>query len=130
MIAIDTNVLARFLLRDEPGQYARARRIVEHGVRGEGVFISVVVLCELVWVLRSAAKEPKDRVIATLDGLLGSDGVEIQERELVTQALQHYRAGAGDFSDYVIGSAAMQAGCTTVYTFDRKLVREEYFAAP
>ena len=56
MVGLDTNVQVRFLVRDDEPQFARARRLIQHGAaRGEPVLISLLVLLATEWVLSHAA---------------------------------------------------------------------------
>src|SRR5882762_881610 len=77
MLGIDTNVLVRFLVRDDPEQFERARRLIKREVgRGETVLISLLVLLQTEWVLRSRYRVAKAETVAALSALL--DAVELQ----------------------------------------------------
>lgn len=131
MIGLDTNVLVRFLTRDHPGEFERARALLERGrAAGEAFFVADVVLAELVWVLERAYRRPRGEVATVLQGLAESVGVEFESPARVLRALAAYRAGKGGFSDYLLAARAWEAGCATVATFDEDLLREDGFVSP
>ena len=71
MLGLDTNVLVRFLVRDDAEQFERARRLIRREVgRGEPVLVSLLVLLETEWVLRSRYALPKADILAVLSSLL------------------------------------------------------------
>lgn len=122
MTGLDTNVLVRYLTQDDPRQSRRANAIVAEAVAsGERLFVGVVVLCELVWVLRGPYALDKAEVVASLERILATAQLEIDQKDLVRAALEDYRTGGGDFADYVIGRRGREAGCGQTATFDRWL---------
>lgn len=128
MLALDTNVLVRYLALDDPVQSRRAAAVIEEALsREEGVFISVIVLCETVWVLRGYYKLSKQRIIQVLDALLMEKGFELEARPDVHKALAEYRCSSGDFADYLIGFTARSHRCSTVVTFDQGLKTPSLF---
>lgn len=91
-------------------------------------FIINIVLCELVWVLRGTNYGfRKDEIISVLEAMLHSTAFEFENRSTVDQALQQYKQGKADFSDYLIGAVARQSGCTEIVSFDGKLKGERGF---
>ena len=128
MIALDTNVLVRYLALDEPIQSRRATAVIEEALaREEGVFIPAIVLCETVWVLRGYYKLSKQRIIQVLDAILKEKGFELEARPEIHKALAEYRLAAGDFADYVIGFTARSHRCSAVWTFDQGLRSSDLF---
>jgi predicted nucleic-acid-binding protein len=131
VIALDTNVLVRFLVKDDEEQTERARRVVERAFeRGQAVYISEIVLCETVWVLRSAYRFPRLQIVGILGFLMRARQLAFPSRERLLLTLDAYRTGRGDFADYLIRSDALGAGCEQVATFDGDLQNEESFLAP
>ncbi|GAB1540270.1 type II toxin-antitoxin system VapC family toxin [Scytonema sp. NUACC21] len=125
MIGLDTNVLVRYLTKDDIDQWAQASQIIQEN---QPCFIGNVVLSEVVWVLRGRPYQfAKNEIIATLEMILQSSGFEFENRSIVYQALQRTKQGRADFSDYLIGAIAQQAGCSETVTFDRKLRGEKRF---
>jgi len=128
MTGLDTNVLARFLTRDDPKQFAAAARLIaEAERRGLKLIVSPVVLCELVWVLETAYDLPRATVATTLEKIFHTVEFETLEKDLLWPALDDYRAGPGDFSDYYIGRRNRQAGAEFTWTFDKHLKTSSHF---
>ena len=131
MIAVDTNVLVRFLVEDDPRQSRRAAALIERAVRNEEeIFLSEIVLCETVWVLGSAYGFSRDQVVETLTGLLRARNLAFESKDRLFRAVEAYARGRGDFADYLIREHARSAGRAEVLTFDRPLLKEQGFAQP
>jgi predicted nucleic-acid-binding protein len=122
MIAVDTNVLVRLLVGDDPEQLAQATALL-HDAREKGVacFISDPVLCEIEWVLESCYGASRADVLAALRDLLASEGFVFEDRKGLMWAIEHYQTGKADFSDYLIGAKGRAKGATATYTFDKGL---------
>ena len=121
MIALDTNVLVRYLVRDDPRQTRAATRVVETSctVQTPGL-VTLVVLCELVWVLERGYRYSRIQIAALVRGLLAADDLSIERSELAWQALNAFEEGPADFADYVIGATGREAGAEATVTFDRR----------
>ena len=131
MIALDTNVLVRYLTEDDEAQATRAAALIEGATdSGERMFVSHIVLCELVWVLAGPYRRPRSDIIAALKGLLASAQLLVEDAALAHRALARYQSGRADFADYLIRERASAAGYEEVATFDRKLLREDGFVEP
>ena len=131
MTGLDTNVVVRLLTRDDAAQAARARRAVERlRDRGEPAWISVIVVCEIVWVLTARYRSGRGEVAAALRTLLGTDPFVVEEAENVVRALDRWESGRGDLADYLIGIRNEEAGCHVTLTFDRVLTGDPGFAEP
>ncbi|PWC33211.1 type II toxin-antitoxin system VapC family toxin [Azospirillum sp. TSO35-2] len=113
-LAIDTNVLVRFLTWDDPEQAAEAARVIEDA---ETVFISTVVLCEVVWVLKRAYRYKASEIVATLRDLIESRTVETN-RAAAESGLRLLGAG-GDFADGVILYESEKGKAAKLVTFDQ-----------
>jgi predicted nucleic-acid-binding protein len=126
---LDTNVLVRYLTQDDPRQSRKANALIDDPVtRRERCFISLIVCCELVWVLREAYRFPRETIAHALAQMLDTAQFQVEERDLVGRALDDYRRGPADFSDYVIGWRNRHAGCSDTATFDLALRRSELFS--
>jgi predicted nucleic-acid-binding protein len=131
VIALDTNVLVRFLVEDDKAQSARAAKFVARAMAtDEQLFLPDVVLCETVWVLTAAYQVPRAEVGATLGRLLMAAHLRFDDVDRLSRALAAFLSGKGDFADYVIREDALAAGCERVATFDRLLLNESAFIAP
>lgn len=131
MIALDTNVIVRYLTEDDEEQADRAAALIEGAVvQGEQLFVAHIVLCELAWVLDRSYRRPRSDIVSAIRGILKSAQVLVEDSELVHLALARYESGIAGFADYLIRERASAAGCDEVATFDRKLLAEEGFVKP
>jgi predicted nucleic-acid-binding protein len=117
MIAVDTNVLIRFLVRDDAKQAARAATLI----RGDEIWISKTVLLETEWVLRSLYAFPPERVAQALQGLAGLQNVLLEDELKVAKALDSLE-GSLDFADALHLVSAQHAA--RFATFDHKCARQ------
>ena len=128
MIGLDTNVLLRYITQDDPAQARRANAVVEQAHNaGDRILINDVVVCETVWVLRTGYRLGHDTIGQVLDKLFNTALFVFEDRDLLREALDAYRTGAGDFADYLIGLRNARAGCDHTVTFDRALKNRPSF---
>lgn len=111
MRAVDTNILARFYLRDDAAQGRIAASVLAAG----DVFIPKTVILELEWVLRYVANQPESKVVDCLAHLIALPGITVEDRDQIEVAIGHCRNGI-DFADalHLAGSGA----CSELLTFD------------
>jgi len=122
MRSLDTNVLVRYLAADHARQLAVAEGLIEECRKtNEPLYLTVLALCELVWVLSRSYGQPKAAIVGVLEEILQMEQFRIEQEVLVRRSLESYRVGKGNFADYLIGEASRQAGCRDTVTFDRKL---------
>ena len=124
MIGIDTNVLVRYLVQDDPEQSAQSTLLIEQecNLSSPG-YLSNIVLCELVWVLTGAYKYDKNLVIEVMEQILVTAEFLVENENVVRKAINDYKIGSADFSDYLIVNNNQQSGCTKTYTFNKKLLQ-------
>lgn len=120
MIGVDSNVLLRYLMRDDEGQFRRAERFFAQRGPTDPAFVSVIVLIEVAWVLGSTFRLPVASVANALRGLLASDELVVQAPDVVRRALRDSDAAGVEFADAVISQLAIDADCDYTVTFDRK----------
>jgi predicted nucleic-acid-binding protein len=131
VIALDTNVLVRFLVEDDPEQTQRATSLIERAVKADDeLFITDIVLCELVWVLSGAYGFGRPDIVNTLKDLARARHLRFPDSDALVRALNAYERGRADFADYLIREQARRAGCDSVATFDKALLNEPAFLAP
>jgi predicted nucleic-acid-binding protein len=131
VIALDTNVLVRFLVEDDEAQSAAAAALIEETLsHGEGLFVSDIVLCETVWVLTAAYRVKRPAVLSIIRELLRAKQLSFSSPDSLSHALNAFASGRGDFADYLIREHARAAGCDHVVTFDRALLDDSGFVAP
>lgn len=120
MIAVDTNVLVRLLVNDDPAQAAKARRLFDDQAVDDGaVWIADSVMVELVWTLARAYRRERDDLVLALRALAAHATVVLESPAAVSQAIDAFERGPADFADCLLAAKAQAAGCTAVYTFDR-----------
>ena len=129
MIGIDTNVLVRFLVQDDPDQSTRAARAFEHLTASDPGYLTTVVLAETYWVLTHAYKFSVAEVLTTLADVIATEQVAVQDVATATAAVESARAGA-DFADALISSACAERGCRTVLSFDGRAQKSLGFTEP
>ena len=122
MTGLDSNVLIRYLVKDDARQARRAIKFIQEVVqRGELLFLNHIVLCELVWVLEVAYGFSKSEIGDLLQKLLLTEQFEMEDRDAVWAALDRYRKGPADFSNYLSWEKNTNHGCNPTATFDRSL---------
>ena len=122
MTGLDTNILVRYFAADDELQMERVDRFLKASrLAGEPVFVSVVVLCETCWALRSTYGKSKSAILDTIQSLLNADMIHLEEPDVVRRALELTRTGKADFVDYLIGELNLTRGCRYTVTFDRAL---------
>jgi predicted nucleic-acid-binding protein len=119
VIGLDTNVLVRYVMQDDPRQSARATRLVESLTPDVPGFVPLVALVELVWVLGGSYGLARSQIATVLETLLRSKELVIDRADIVAQALQRFASGGADFADALIERTAAAAGCGTTMTFDQ-----------
>ena len=130
MLGIDTNVLVRFLVRDDEAQFEKARKLIKREVAaGRCVFVSHLVLLETEWVLRSRYGLPKELIIATISGLLDATDVRFEDEPAIEEALFIWKDTTADFADCLIGAKNRRLGCRATATFDVKAAKLPGFIA-
>jgi predicted nucleic-acid-binding protein len=117
MLAVDTNLVLRYLLGDHPSQSAKARALIE----GNEIFVCTTVLLETEWVLRSFYDFKPMQVAEALTSLAGVPGIRFQDAVLTAKALDWMAKGA-DFADAMHYLAS--EGCDAFVTFDARLARK------
>ena len=130
MLGVDTNVLVRFLVRDDEPQFEKARKLIKREVAaGRRVFVSQLVLLETEWVLRSRYSLPKNLIIETISGLLDATDVRFEDEPAIEEALFIWKDATADFADCLIGSQNRRLGCRATATFDVKASKLPGFVA-
>jgi predicted nucleic-acid-binding protein len=122
MKALDTNVLVRYLVQDDPAQGRRAAAYIEGASSaGDQILIGNIVLCETIWVLDSAYGYSKSDIEGAIEKLLQSATFQFEAKDLVLSAFDDYLSGRFDFADCLIGRIHASFGCERTVTFDTAL---------
>jgi predicted nucleic-acid-binding protein len=121
---LDTNVIVRFLLRDDRQQATAARAKIEEALAsGEPALVSLVTLAETEWVLRSNAKLSKAEVLAIFRQLLEARDLLFESEESVEEAIFLYDRSKADFAECLMLAHYRRMGCTAILTFDARAAK-------
>ncbi len=120
MIGLDTNLLVRHIVRDDPQEAVIVDRLLrEFGPERKG-FINLIVLVELAWVLGRSYKLDRGDIAEAISNLLDSADIVIEREELVARALNAFRKSKVDLADLLINLINQAAGCETTATLDQQ----------
>ena len=123
MTGIDTSVLLRHVLDDDPPQSRTADRFLSRLTADDPGFVSLVVLAEFVWVLRRPGTLSREEVAAVLRELVHSVEIRLQMHREVEEALAASEAGGPGFADHLVAALTRADGVDAVVTFDRAASR-------
>lgn len=121
MTGLDTNVLVRFLVQDDPAQGALAHAALAGLTEKAPGFVGQIVMVELAWVLERAYGFTRLQIAQALEGFLEAHELVVETADIMGLALDRYAKGGPGFADHLIVAAAERAGCTSILTFDRKM---------
>jgi predicted nucleic-acid-binding protein len=124
MIGLDTNILVRYVMQDDPIQSATATAWIEERLSPENPgFISVVAIAETVWVLGRTYDVADPDIAAAIERLLQADLLVIENEQQVFAATIVLKENRGSFADALIAAVGVKAGCSSTLTFDRRALR-------
>ncbi|MES1157480.1 MAG: type II toxin-antitoxin system VapC family toxin [Haliangium ochraceum] len=122
-------MLVRYLTQDDAVQARKANAVIDRALAGgERLHIDTVVLCELVWVLRSAYDCDRSTVADIVGKLLDAGQLSVDDRDQLREATRRYAHGGGDLADHVLALRNRTAGCDTTLTFDRAHRKSDLFS--
>jgi predicted nucleic-acid-binding protein len=118
--ALDTNILIRYLVRDDEKQFLQAEKLIRSAIRaGETLYVPVTVLLEVEWVLRTSFTLTKAEVVSAISRLLSASELSFANETAIESALNLYQSHSADFSDCVHIALSHAAGESPLWTFDR-----------
>lgn len=124
MLGIDTNVLVRLLVLDDQEQSRRAQQVVQRAlVREQIVWVSLLVLIETEWVLRSRYGMDKPVVLGLMIDLLESRELTFEDEAAIEEALHDWKESRCGFADCLIFARNRRVGCEATVTFDKHAAR-------
>jgi predicted nucleic-acid-binding protein len=124
MLGVDTNVLVRYLIRDDQPQYEKARRLIDREVaKSEPVLVSLLVLLETEWVLRSRYQLAKAEVVRAFSALLDTADLAFEDEPSVENAVYSWKDSAADFADCLIEAHNRRLGRRATATFDGRALK-------
>ena len=120
MIGLDTNVLVRYIMQDDPKQSPKASTLIESLDSENPGYTTLVCIIELYWVLTSCYELTGEQVTQALEAILRTKQLMVERADQVMRALQVFAKGKGkaDFADCLIERSASSAARTQTMTFD------------
>ena len=118
MTGLDTNILVRIFIEDDPEQYRKVKEFLQSLTPESPGYVSLIALIELVWVLRSRYPLNKAQLIQCMERLLEYPELVIEDHTAVTFALYRFSQFKADFADCLIERLGHAAGCKETVTFD------------
>ena len=123
MIALDTNVLVRYLAQDDAEQFKIAAELIGGCTAEAPGYICREVMIELVWVLERAYKYTRHEISAALLGLVSASELVVETADDVAAIVHLYQSEGFGFADLMIRQAAIRRGVPVLKTFDQKLAK-------
>jgi predicted nucleic-acid-binding protein len=128
MKALDTNVLVRFLVKDDEHQAQIVYNVFKQAEAGKKIFwVSLLVVLETIWVIDSVYEIPRKEILDSLNELLLMPILKFEAQETIRSFILLAQKNSIDLSDVLIACAAQQSGCECVLTFDKKASKLEIF---
>jgi predicted nucleic-acid-binding protein len=128
MIAIDTNIIVRFLVRDDEKQAALARRRLKQAEDNrERLMIPLLVLLETIWVLESAYDKTRAEILDAIRAMRQMPIFEFQANEAVERLLADGAEYSADLADILIAASSRVLGCENGITFDKAAAKLPFF---
>lgn len=123
MIALDTNVLVRFLAQDDDAQFQVAAGLIEGCTSDAPGYVCREVMIELVWVLERAYKYSREDIAEALLSIVTASQLLVENAQDIASIVNLYRKEGYDFADLMVRQAAAKAENRTLKTFDQKLAK-------
>lgn len=118
MIGLDTTVIVRYLMQDDPKQARKAVAVIESLPEHEPAFLSVVTIVEIIRVLESSFELDREQIALAIGGLLEARDLIVDRAPSVAQAVRAYRRGKADLDNALIERISNDAGCEARLTSD------------
>ena len=112
---LDANIILRYVTNDKPADSLKCERILKQ----ETLFTNALVIAEVLWVLFSAYKFPKQKVIDAIQRILNSSNIYLDDKELILSALDIFEANNIDFIDAYNTAFMSRKGADIIYSYDR-----------
>ena len=128
MKALDTNILVRFLVRDDVQQANKVIQLFTKAEQyNERLYISLLVILELIWLLQSAYRVSRQDILLAINDLLQMQVFEFENQVTLREFINSANNNSYDLSDTLISQTALSASCETTLTFDKKASQFELF---
>jgi predicted nucleic acid-binding protein len=121
---IDSNVILRYLTKNPPKMAEAALRTLDDAQNGKiSLLLTPLTVAEVVWVLESFYGHSKAEIAETMGQFLFCDGLEVEDLNLIIEALTLYQGKNLDFADAFLAAIAFRRGPQAVYSFDEHFNR-------
>jgi predicted nucleic-acid-binding protein len=118
-LALDTNVIVRLLVRDDEAQFAAVLRLLQAAqTKAQPLTVTLLVVLETEWVLRSRYRQTKEKIAQVLTQFLECANIKFEDQATLEEALYTWKNHAADFADCLISAKAARLGCVSLMTFD------------
>ena len=129
MIAIDTNILIRYITQDDELQSKAVERLLaKYDGETQSIFINNIVLCELVWVLDRGYKYSKEQITSTMRIIFSTTEFAFEHHNILWLTLEDYEHNKADFADCLIARINNNHGFKKTYTFDKSATMNNLFS--
>jgi predicted nucleic-acid-binding protein len=116
---VDSNIIIRFITKDDPKKAEICRRLIEREMDSENLLLSDMAVAEIIWVLESVYKLKKDEIKEKIEAILNSKGLNFQNKNLLSEAIIIYSTYNIDFIDAYQSVLMQQNDIDTVYSYDK-----------
>ena len=123
MIALDTNVLVRYLAQDDYAQFQVAADLIDGCTSDAPGYVCREVMIELVWVLERSYKYSREEIAEALLGIVTASQLSVEHAQDIASVVNLYREEGYDFANLMIRQAAQRAENRILQTFDQKLAK-------
>ena len=128
MIAIDTNILVRYITQDDLQQAEAAENLLAiYNNKPQSIFINNIVLCEFVWVLEKGYKYTQQQISSTIRIILSTEEFAFEYHNILWLALEEYELKNTDFSDSLISKLNHNLGYKQTFSFDKSAIKNNLF---
>ena len=124
MIGIDTYVLVRYFIEDDPAQSGLTDSFFNSLSRAEPGWVSQATILEFAWIMKSVRRLDRKTIAIMIGQLTMLDSIVVERADIIDEALQRYRTGKAEFADCLIAASGRAAGCGKTVTFDKLAARD------
>jgi predicted nucleic-acid-binding protein len=128
MMALDTNVLVRFLVKVDDKQASVVYQLFKQSEEKlQSLFVPLLVVLETIWVLQSSYDVPDEDIVSAINNLLVMPVLKFEGQSAIQGFIASARDNELDLADLLIAHSAKAYHCQSVYTFDKKAAGCKYF---
>jgi predicted nucleic-acid-binding protein len=128
MKAIDTNVLIRFIMKDDEKQAQSVYQLFKQSEQNQQpLFVPLLVVLEVIWVLQSVYEIPDADIVQTFSDLLAMPVLSFESENVLENFIESTANTSFDLSDLLIANSAYSSACESIFTFDKKASKFKYF---